>query len=366
MALLMRRKSGHTGTGKADPAASENCVAQRRALIDAVRTLLVYVQDFALDLKNLDAEDFKRQISELSDTFQPDSDPEVMEKRFNRQKKRIADYIGTQNKYLRDSEAELRDIIDLLTRAMINLDADNQAFNERMMARSQRIEQVTLLDDIKKIKQALLSEIDGVRQTVAYKSQNDRQQIELLSQKVQHLDRELKQTQEASMKDALTGIFNRGAFDARIRQSVERNMVSKAPFSLLMIDIDDFKRINDIHGHQVGDRVLAAIARKCAASIRSEDMVARYGGEEFVILLQGASLRNSVKKAREICQRIASTSYALDGNLSGQVLTVTVSIGVSTYKKGDRSDDMIGRADKALYAAKQGGKNRVASEKSVS
>jgi diguanylate cyclase len=132
-----------------------------------------------------------------------------------------------------------------------------------------------------------------------------------------------------------------------------------------MMDIDNFKYINDIHGHQTGDRVIMAIVNKCRQSIRSEDFFARYGGEEFIIILPGASLRNAVKKANHICKSVASTRYRLDDDQGGQTLHVTISIGVSCLQKADTATSVIQRADKALYAGKHAGKNCVCSEKDL-
>ena len=110
---------------------------------------------------------------------------------------------------------------------------------------------------------------------------------------------------------------------------------------------------------------MAAVANKCRQSIRSEDFLARYGGEEFAIILPGASLRNAVKKGRQICQTIAATRYLLEGVDSGDPLGLTVSIGVSICGKADTAVALVNRADKALYVAKGSGKNRACSEKDV-
>jgi diguanylate cyclase len=129
-----------------------------------------------------------------------------------------------------------------------------------------------------------------------------------------------------------------------------------------MVDIDDFKSINDAHGHPTGDRVLLALAQKCQDLIRNEDLIARYGGEEFIIVLTKASLANAIKKAKRICRAVANTHYAINDTKAAHLLSITVSIGVSAFRKGDTTESVIGRADQALYFAKGAGKNRVASE----
>jgi diguanylate cyclase len=248
---------------------------------------------------------------------------------------------------------------------MIALDTENQVYNQKILKQSDKIEEITRLDDIKRLKQALIQEIEQIRETVKEKQSNDSTKLEFLAQKVNNLSVELERARTESITDGMTGIYNRKAFDRHIRSLIGKNTVSKAPFSLLMLDIDDFKKVNDAYGHHTGDRVILAIIGKCRQSIRGEDFLARYGGEEFVIILPDAALKNAVKRAEHICNSIASTRYYLDDGADSPTLSVTVSIGVSSFQKADTVATVTQRADKALYAAKHGGKNCVFSEKNL-
>jgi diguanylate cyclase len=281
---------------------------------------------------------------------------------FDKHKKRIHSYIERQHAYIQDREKELKDIIDLLAKALATMDSENQVYNQEIYAQSEKIEQITRLDDIKRIKQELTDQIEQMRETVRKKQSHDIGDLEMLSKKVSVLDTELKKARADSMLDGLTGIGNRRAFDLKIRELVDGMTMSGSPLSLLMLDIDNFKKINDGYGHQIGDRVLVALARKCHSLIRNDDIMARYGGEEFVILLPNASLDNAVTKADSICKSIANTRYALDDVEPGNTLSITISIGVSVFSNGDSPLTVVERADKALYLAKRRGKNRVASE----
>ena len=128
------------------------------------------------------------------------------------------------------------------------------------------------------------------------------------------------------------------------------------PLSLIMIDLDSFKAINDDHGHDVGDQVLVMVARHLAESVREEDVVYRFGGEEFVIVLPGASLDVARERAEALCRSIRSGKVETQKS----VLRVTMSAGVATYPvHGETQEQLIMRADKALYLAKQAGRNRV-------
>jgi diguanylate cyclase len=331
----------------------------------AIRALLQLLKEFALDLKEINSDGYKEDISYLSAKISTENKLKKVESRFNKGKKKIDAFIELQKKYLLDRESEFKDIIDILTRAMVTLDSENQEYNQKILKQSENIEEITRLDDIKKLKKALIQEIEQIRETVQEKQSHDSSKLENLSNKVNNLSVELERARTESLTDGMTGIYNRKAFDSHISSLVEKNTVSKTPFSLLMLDIDDFKKVNDNYGHQTGDRVILAIISKCRQSIRGEDFFARYGGEEFVIILPGASLKNAIKRAEHICKSIASTRYYLDDVAGSPTLSVTVSIGVSSLQKADTIATVTQRADKALYAAKHNGKNCVFSEKKL-
>ena len=331
----------------------------------SIRVLLQFIKDFTLDIKELKSDEFKNNINKLSDKFSDEPKLKKIRTYFEKDKRRIAAFVELQEKYLKDRERELKDIIEILTGAMVALDSENQQYNQKILAESEKIERITYLDDIKKIKQALIQEIEQIRATVKEKQSRDNIKLEILSKQVKTLNVQLEKARTESLTDGLTGIYNRKAFDHKIGELVQKNTVSHLPFSLLMLDIDDFKMINDTYGHQIGDRVILAIVNKCRHSIRGEDFLARYGGEEFVIILPGASLKNAVKKANQICKSIAATRYSLDEIHGSPTLSITVSIGVSSHQNADTTATVTQRADQALYAAKRAGKNRVFSEKDL-
>jgi diguanylate cyclase len=333
--------------------------------LSSIRVMLQFIKDFSLDLKDIKSDEFKNNISKLSGEFTNKEKIKKIQKRFERDKKIIAAYIDLHKRYLNDREGELKDIIEILTSAMVTLDTENQQYNQKILKQSEKIEQITFLDDIKKIKQNLIQEIEQMRETVKEKQSRDSIKLDSLAKQVMTLNTQLEKARVESQTDGLTGIYNRKAFDNQIEELVEKNTISRTSFALLMLDIDDFKKINDNYGHQTGDRVILAVISKCRQSIRGEDFLARYGGEEFAIILPGASLRNAVKKANHICKSIAATRYCLDDVPDSPMLSVTISIGVSCLQREDTVATVTHRADKALYAAKHSGKNCVFSEKEV-
>jgi diguanylate cyclase (GGDEF)-like protein len=163
----------------------------------------------------------------------------------------------------------------------------------------------------------------------------------------------------ASRRDALTGLFNRGAIDGALAHQWALGARSGETFAVLLIDVDHFKRINDNHGHAVGDRVLVHVASVIEGQARQADSVGRYGGEEFMIVAPGSDLEGACQAAERL--RRALEGEAIHARASD--LRVTVSIGVAARRADDGSiEALVGRADRALYRAKAAGRNRVEHE----
>ena len=330
---------------------------REQAYHTVIQTLLVLMKDFALDIAEIRADRYHAAIDRFGQTMAERDVPKRILSRFDKQKITIADFIDSQKHYIDEREAELRNIIDLLTRAMVSVDVENDAYHRKILEQGEKMEQITRLDDIRKIKAALEREVQTLRQTVRHKQDGEKARIESLAGQVKILRQELEEAKAESQRDGLTGTYNRKAFDDQLQSLVERDLIQRQDFALLVLDIDDFKKVNDTYGHPVGDRVILAMANTCNQMIRSDDFLARYGGEEFVILLPGASRRNAAKKAKQICAAVNSTRYTLDQGDDDSTLALTVSIGVTVFKRGDTAATVLERADQALYRAKRAGKN---------
>jgi diguanylate cyclase (GGDEF)-like protein len=158
-----------------------------------------------------------------------------------------------------------------------------------------------------------------------------------------------------SMTDPLTGLLNRRSFLDLSGKEATRAHRHGSPFSVLMLDIDHFKKINDSHGHPVGDQAIKALAAVCGKALRPHDILARYGGEEFVLTLP----QTSADGARIVAERIREAVEAVTVPSDNGEVRFTVSIGVATYGTGEPFDHVVERADQALYVSKQSGRNRV-------
>ncbi|MEW7998688.1 MAG: sensor domain-containing diguanylate cyclase [Candidatus Thiodiazotropha endolucinida] len=165
-----------------------------------------------------------------------------------------------------------------------------------------------------------------------------------------------RKLQQYATTDDLTGLANRRELDKVALREFKRATRFTRHLSVLMLDLDHFKAINDTYGHNIGDSVLRHVADICVGSIRGQDFMARYGGEEFTILLPETNIENSSNLAQRICDQIAAMPYQ-EGQ---QLISITVSVGASEIEDGDIDfNDLLNRSDKALYEAKKRGRNQV-------
>ena len=173
---------------------------------------------------------------------------------------------------------------------------------------------------------------------------------------LKHIQR-LTSIKNIAIYDTLTNIYNRRYFEERFEIEAQKSFFSDTPLSLIIVDIDHFKKVNDTFGHTEGDKVLKGIASLLKGAVRRKDTVARYGGEEFILILPEAGLEETFMIAERIRRLVENTPFEI-----GEVqLNVTISLGISNFPshKVKSKEDLIRMADIALYEAKRGGRNRV-------
>jgi diguanylate cyclase len=212
--------------------------------------------------------------------------------------------------------------------------------------------------------QSLVDNILNATRRMQSHNQELEKKLNSTSQEISSLRQEVETSRREASTDALTGISNRKRFDARLREAAAEAMENGDDLSLLMLDIDHFKKFNDEHGHQVGDQVLVLLARTLMESIKGQDTAARYGGEEFAVILPKTGLVNAVALADQIRTRLANKKI-VNRKTGKQLGTITLSIGVAKFVYGEPLTQLISRADGAMYVAKKSGRNQVRSEDDI-
>ncbi|HLH88562.1 MAG TPA: GGDEF domain-containing protein [Xanthobacteraceae bacterium] len=244
--------------------------------------------------------------------------------------------VDTARSYLATSIADSRDHVAALggVASQIKRDLESREIIEGLVAELSR--SLTRATKLEANFSASLQELDKIRGTLATVEQRSR-------------------------TDALTGLANRHALDDFLRLRQIAAMESGQSLSIFLVDVDHFKQFNDRFGHQFGDQVLRLIAQVLQGGMRDEDLAARYGGEEMIGILPGIDIGAAVAIAERIRQLIASRE--IKRRSTGELLSrITVSIGVAQFVPGETLASLFERCDRALYAAKRGGRNRTVTE----
>lgn len=207
--------------------------------------------------------------------------------------------------------------------------------------------------------QQVLSGIVSETRDMLERNKTLEQELDKSSHVMEELQRDLENVRREAMTDGLTNLANRKAFDNELRRIAEEATVTQGTFALLMVDIDYFKSFNDNFGHQVGDQVLRLVARTLTDGVKGRDVAARYGGEEFAIILPDTNLQAAVTVGNALRKAVA-TKDVVNRNTGDKLGRITMSVGCAEYTAGENLQDLIERADAALYTAKHNGRNQVA------
>ena len=178
---------------------------------------------------------------------------------------------------------------------------------------------------------------------------------------ITQLQEHLETVRNESLTDPLTQLANRRYFDDSLAKAIEDSFTKHEPLSLMMTDVDHFKKFNDTFGHLTGDQVLRLVAMSLKQNVKGQDIAARYGGEEFAVVLPNTVLRSALTVADHI-RRAVMMKELMKRSTGEHLGRVTISIGVAQLRKGDTVQTLIERADNCLYAAKRSGRNRVICE----
>jgi diguanylate cyclase len=255
---------------------------------------------------------------------------------------------------LKGLREELLRIVAEMVGALMDLAGKASVSSTNLEKHVNKLEQT---DDVKEII-SIASSIVAETRILVSDSQDLEEHLHHSSEEMTKLKDELEQARHAAYIDALTGIPNRRGFDRELTQLIKHADEQTPEFSLLLMDIDHFKAVNDKHGHLAGDKVLQALAYLLNTHTKGGDSSARFGGEEFAVLLPQTATEDAVSVAENI--RLHVEKMVLRRPRTGEMLSdITASIGVASYRPGETANDFIHRCDKALYQAKKLGRNRV-------
>ncbi len=247
-------------------------------------------------------------------------------------------------------EQEISRVLKVIDQATQGTDQFNQSL-------TQFSGEINSSDSLEHIREAVTKIVTETR-TVAQQNERLSSQLSDATQQLVEARQNLDQVHKESQIDALTEVGNRKYFEKELTYSMGEARDNGWSMTLLMIDIDHFKKFNDNYGHLIGDQVLRLVARTLVENLKGRDIIARYGGEEFVIILSQTKVTDAEKVANQLRASLATKS--IKRRSTNETLgTVTISIGAAELCVGEDRDDFVMRADNALYKAKQTGRNKV-------
>jgi diguanylate cyclase len=261
---------------------------------------------------------------------------------------------------LREAKATLKSLLAVFVERLGEVTENTVDYHGKIERYARRISATDNLDGLRSLIDDLMSDTRSM-QVDMLRSRDElleaRQQAQSAEQRVHELEGELERVSGQVREDQLTGALNRRGMEDAMEREIARAKRTKKPLCVAVLDVDNFKRLNDTHGHSAGDAALVHLAKVIKHTVRPTDVIARFGGEEFVIILTETGQGEAVKVVQRL-QRELTRRFFLHNN---ERLLITFSAGVAEYRQSDSDESLFQRADKAMYQAKVQGKNRVVS-----
>jgi diguanylate cyclase len=332
--------------------AAEDQAEIRLTLLKLLQLIIDNIGELSLDENWL-----KGQTDALKEAAQP---PLTL-RRLDDVERRLKDVIFKQTEAkgrALQAQEELRQMLTTFIARLSQMTESSSSYQGKMEESMRQLEQARKIEEIAPV----LKEVISATRLMGSESAGVRDELKAMREKAQateaelvKLHRELDRVSAQARHDTLTGALNRQGLDEAMNREVSTVKRKDTPLSVALLDIDNFKKLNDSKGHETGDAALAHLATVARECMRPQDTLARYGGEEFVILLPDTPLDKGIEAMTRL-QRELTRRFFLAGN---EKILITFSAGVAQLAAGESGADAIRRADQAMYLAKRAGKNRV-------
>jgi len=288
------------------------------------------------------------------------NDPELVRSPSGRAWKELQQFIlvhrREEQSFVESRIGELKDAIWAFIEGLRDIASADTAMETTIEGSLIRLEDAVETGSLEAVRRLVTQTSGAIHQAMQQRRAHFERHMRAMGSKLRALRTDLLEARRMMELDPLTQVYNRGAFDGALQRYVDLSLFAGQSLTMLMIDLDHFKSINDRYGHPVGDRVLVAAAGSMVRAFpRRNDFVARYGGEEFVVLLHDADGAASRRLADRLLERMRQLRVSVDE----QEVEVTCSIGLAELRPGERGTDLLARADAALLQAKQNGRDRV-------
>lgn len=329
-------------------------MAVREALLDLLRLIVSNIRELVIDDNWLHG-----QLSAITETFSGPLNLRTLNN-IGQQLREVIDIQSRLKHELNESQLRLKLMLAGFIDRLSEVSGTTGEYNELLVRSARRIGEASNIADLSEVVGELMLGTRQAQESTLRAGQELtelREQVDSSNREIARLQRELDMASQLMRHDALTGVLNRKGLAEALKREVSRMRRKDSCMCIALIDLDDFKRINDLYGHAVGDDVLCHLTRTVTGTLRPQDVVARYGGEEFIILLPDTPL----DAAKAILTRLQHelTHHVFCVPNSSDPLLITFSAGVALLSPDGDPEATISQADQAMYAAKRAGKDRV-------
>ncbi len=258
--------------------------------------------------------------------------------------------------HARRTQGDLRDIVWVFVQSLNRVIASDRQADDRTHQQLSKLRQAAAESDFSALKREAVSSADLIESMIEARKARYQEQIQSLAGRVDKMSEELASAQRRGETDALTKVYNRAALDEYLARLTELGLVVGSQVVAFIVDIDHFKWVNDRFGHLVGDEILKRVAAALRREFRrGSDFIARYGGDEFVVLAHD----DSMEKARSLGERVLHAIRNVEFPHEGEKIRVSASVGAARLERGEGPKAWLERADRALYQAKEAGRDRL-------
>ena len=254
---------------------------------------------------------------------------------------------------LKSAARELAAAVALVREAISSMSVEERELGQSLVETAGRFDALRLVPDLNQLRAGLAREVAALRDVAAAREAQWKRRAKHVERKIAVLEDQLAETQVEAMHDAVTGLVNRRTAE----KSFAALQTARRPFVLGLMDLDDFKSINDTLGHLSGDEALRRVAAALQVAFRTTDVVGRFGGDEFIVIMVDTALMQAEHRFRTLIRDLPTVTFG-----DGEERQLRMTCGVAEFSAGDTFEGLVKRADQALYEAKRAGKNRVVSK----
>lgn len=331
------------------PAAKSVHAASQDLAVEVLRGL----EHFIASTPDLDVVGFLSRLRASAASITPTVDAPTLELHRRVLSEALPTFGQRQRRYFVDREEEFWRLLGLYQEQYRSQSESSEIYQESLRDVHERLGGLVRLDDLRQVRERLEGELVAAERLMVEKDRLDAERARVLSEQVRHLEGALARARDEGNRDPLTGVFHRGALVRHLEELLNRGSFC----SLALVDLDDFKGVNDSQGHLAGDELLRETVRRISSLIRPEDILARFGGDEFCVLSPGLRATHLARRLEPLSEG-QEMQVIVDSNRVR--VSLSLSVGVTELKPGDTPQSILGRADAALFAVKRAGKAHTA------